>query len=511
MDAHSNLLNDTWPRNYKLTDGSNSYETTESYNFGYGPAPGSKNYGATISELLDRYTSAGDTIAIQGNIDVSQPIVITKELTFDMSNGSLTAVRQLKNNQPFQGNDIIHFKADANIPTFTIRGGMLNTNGNADRAITANSYAIPHSNSRILNLDGTTINSNTNGIYCDDDNSSINLINGATIHLNNSDGYAIGGDFHLLELSGSSTISGTYKNAVKTNESPIDFYMLGNSKITGTATGNVIDIPSASMARVMMYMRGNSFIDVNLSAIKNTDLTVFNIDNSIFYLYDNATISAKIIDATLSTSAEMSAIRATGNSQITLSGANNSVNLSSGDLKGSDVKAYTIFLDKSNLNINAGKISNSSYNAANVKGSITLPKGSGVGIYSYKGGNDVNIVGYVEGGNVSDNRSVGIYLDDSDGTVNIKDNATVSGSVSGVEVKAGTLNVTGGTIKSYTTSEYSVDKTATKGAAIGVTPNSDDSKIDVNFSGATTNGCKAIVVSNPDDVSSTDISVDVTG
>ena len=92
------FLNDTWPRNYKLTDGSNSYETAESYDFGYGPAPGSKNYGATISELLDRYTSAGDTIAIQGNIDVSQPIVITKELTFDMSNGSLTAVRQLKNN-----------------------------------------------------------------------------------------------------------------------------------------------------------------------------------------------------------------------------------------------------------------------------------------------------------------------------------------------------------------------------------------------------------------------------
>ena len=92
------FLNGTWPRNYTLTYGSNSYATSESYSFGYGPAAGYKNYGDTISELLDRYTSAGDTIAIQGNIDVSQPIVITKELTFDMSNGSLTAVRQLKNN-----------------------------------------------------------------------------------------------------------------------------------------------------------------------------------------------------------------------------------------------------------------------------------------------------------------------------------------------------------------------------------------------------------------------------
>ena len=182
-----------------------------------------------------------------------------------------------------------------NIPTITIKGGTLNTNGLVDRAIIIDRYYEPNrdfpayiSHEITLNLDGTTINSTTNGIYSDFGN-TVNLTNGAKININNSDGYAISGAIRV-DLSGDSAISGTYKDAVDMSKYDRKifrtyFSMSDNSKITGTATGNVLEIPAPSQ----ISMSGNASIDVNLSASKNTDLAVVNIYNATLTLNDNAT------------------------------------------------------------------------------------------------------------------------------------------------------------------------------------------------------------------------------
>ena len=532
-------------RKYILRDGTNSYSVSENNT--------DKNY-ADISGLINEHTSAGDTIIIRDDLEISQSIAIEHELTFEID-GSLNATKSSRG-ADFKGSDLIqvqpYYARIYNVPTLTIKGeGTLNTNGLADRAITIHAWNSPiqyyqgrpvmyATTGMTLNLDGVTINANTNGIYSDWKWNDINLTNGAQINLNNSDGYAISGDVGTLNMSGSSIISGNYKNAVNTTTGSYSTHvnMSEFSKITGTATGNVIETPSKST----LNMSGNSAIDVKLS-VDNTDLAIMNADNATITLNDNAKINANITNVTSSTSATISGISATNSSKITLNGSSNSINIASEGLKDSSAKAYAINLNNgSTLDLKAGTVSNTSSNAAKSNSdnlthvaavladnkstvnvtedaNITLPQGYGVGIYSKDGGNTLDISGNVDGGSVSNNQSVGIYLDDSTGTVNIKDGATVSGSVSGVEVKAGTLNVTGGTVKSYTTRYYTVHSATTErdaitiGTAIGVTPNNADSKIDVNFSGGTTSGNKAIVVSNPDrvSVSLSDIAVDVTG
>ncbi len=133
---------------------------------------------------------------------------------------------------------------------------------------------------------------------------------------------------------------------------------------------------------------------------------------------------------------------------------------------------------------------------------------------------EVNINGKVEGttfvlGNLSntDNNIVvnvnsGASLKGKEGialngfaTVNVADNTTIEGTELGIEVRAGNLNVAGGTITS-TATEYTVksngDGSAAKGAAISVAQHTTGLPISTYITGCTLSGVKTISVADPE-------------
>ena len=86
-------------------------------------------------------------------------------------------------------------------------------------------------------------------------------------------------------------------------------------------------------------------------------------------------------------------------------------------------------------------------------------------------------------------------------TLNVKEGATIIGSETGIEVRAGNLNVEGGKITS-TATEYTVKSegsgTTTTGAAIAVAQHTTKLPISTNITGCTLTGVKTISVADPE-------------
>lgn len=112
---------------------------------------------------------------------------------------------------------------------------------------------------------------------------------------------------------------------------------------------------------------------------------------------------------------------------------------------------------------------------------------------------DNNVVVNVNSG-ASLKGNVGIALNGF-ATVNVADNTTIEGTELGIEVRAGNLNVAGGTITS-TATEYTVksngDGSAAKGAAISVAQHTTGLPISTNITGCTLTGVKTISVADPE-------------
>ena len=84
------------------------------------------------------------------------------------------------------------------------------------------------------------------------------------------------------------------------------------------------------------------------------------------------------------------------------------------------------------------------------------------------------------------------------GTYNIEDGATITGTT-GIEVRAGKLNVKGGTITGTAkklTSKANGDGSTTVGAGIAIVQNTTQLPIEVNITGGTITGAEALYVNN---------------
>ena len=122
---------------------------------------------------------------------------------------------------------------------------------------------------------------------------------------------------------------------------------------------------------------------------------------------------------------------------------------------------------------------------------------------------DLTVYGGTIKGNGDD--STGIY-NPQNGTVTIS-GGTIEGANSGLEIRAGSLNVTGGTFK-CTETTYSVtgngNGTTTKGAAIAVAQHTTDQQISASIQGATfdvANTAKKVSVQDPNNMGMDDVTV----
>lgn len=173
--------------------------------------------------------------------------------------------------------------------------------------------------------------------------------------------------------------------------------------------------------------------------------------------------------------------------------------------------------------VNGGPASaEAGYNKFTLAADATITSNWGFILYQGPNGNDaygsvIDINGTVNGtawvmGNIKEGNSVinvnsGAKIEGSVfglnglATLNVKDGATIIGSEAGIEVRAGNLNVEGGTITS-TATEYSVNPngsgTTTTGAAIAIAQHTTGLPINANITGGTLNGIKTISVADPE-------------
>ena len=130
-----------------------------------------------------------------------------------------------------------------------------------------------------------------------------------------------------------------------------------------------------------------------------------------------------------------------------------------------------------------------------------------------EGDSVINVTGTVDATGKSD---VGIALNGK-ATVNVKNGATVksekNGTGTGIEVRAGTLNVTGGTIEGTGTYSFAANDngTSSTGVGIAVAQHTTQNDINVNISDGEIKGTKALALANPQMNTEGELSVAVTG
>ena len=162
------------------------------------------------------------------------------------------------------------------------------------------------------------------------------------------------------------------------------------------------------------------------------------------------------------------------------------------------------------------------YNKFTLAADATITSDWGFILYQGPNGNDaygstIDINGTINGtawvmGNITEGNSVinvnsGAKIDgdvfglNGLATLNVKAGATIIGAETGIEVRAGNLNVEGGTITS-TSTEYKVESngsgTTTYGAAIAVAQHTTGLPINANITGGTLSGLKTISVADPE-------------
>lgn len=118
------------------------------------------------------------------------------------------------------------------------------------------------------------------------------------------------------------------------------------------------------------------------------------------------------------------------------------------------------------------------------------------------GTNEGNIINIYEGAKVK-SETLGIYFP-SDGQLNIQ-GGEITGGITGIEIRAGELNMTGGTVQGNTNGKYPpvIDSTGngsgstTNGADIAVAKHTTDHDLTVNISGGSLAGTTSVYESKP--------------
>lgn len=178
---------------------------------------------------------------------------------------------------------------------------------------------------------------------------------------------------------------------------------------------------------------------------------------------------------------------------------------------GSDRAVITVD-DDSTFTMNGGTINTNAYGAvAWLRATITMNGGeinasTGVSGNGTDGSGNNTQIDLVAG---TINANVGVYHPQIGGVLNIGDDMVINAEQVGVEIRAGELNITGGTIKVNENTAYNVSPngngSTTTGAAVAVAQHTTKRPITVNISGSTLTGPVALSEANPQNNSATDI------
>lgn len=428
--------------------------------------------------------------------------------------------------------------------------GKVTINGGTIDAKKASAIRLFYNNGGVVTVNGGSI-----GHYTDDDNYSymgIQAMAGTNAVINVSGG-TISGMYALYS-------SGTGSSAVTITDGSFDGYVgFGSDGPTnlsisggmfsewvgtwgsqpGFITGGVFaEDPSESVADGYMATANTdpaTMADYPFTVVEDTNEYVAKI-GSTKYLTLEAAIAAVPTDGTATTINLLSDI--TLDDLLVIEGGKNVVlDLGENTLTG-DIDQYNSILEVKNGTLAGtayvnGGTSGTEYNTFTLAADATIDSDYAIILYQSSNntayGSTININGTANGmvwvmGNITEGNSVvnvnsgasitgdvGVALNGY-ATLNVNDGATIVGSESGIEVRAGNLNVIGGTISS-TATEYSVNPsgsgTTTFGAAIAVAQHNTNLAINTTVSGATLSGIKTISVADPQGTGMDNVTVTV--
>lgn len=185
-----------------------------------------------------------------------------------------------------------------------------------------------------------------------------------------------------------------------------------------------------------------------------------------------------------------------------------------------------ISLDNTNLVMNSGKITSTNgsgivgFKDSNVvvnNGTIDAYNFAIAGNGSASGNNEgTNAKFTVNGGRLSAKSGPAIYAPQINGETKIT-GGTLTGAETGIEIRAGKLTITGGTLNGNTElfeSNPNGNGTSTKGSAVAIAQHTTKEPINVSITGGTFNGYAALSITNPQGNSAEDlakITLNVTG
>lgn len=464
----------------------------------------------TYTSLADAFTAAkdGQTITVLTDIDLPSTINVTKQVTLDLNGKTISNTADL-----WVGDNWSFFSVQAN--------GNLTVTGNGTIDAKENDcYTFDVRDGGILTIKDGTFTGNISCVY---------LYNKENIGVSTCN--IEGGRFSIKQLA-NNVQDDKYRYLLNCHDAS---YASNTTKFNVTGGSFVNFNPANNQAEGV----ATNFCAAGYEAVQNGNVwtvqkaPVAKIDNEMYYSLADA-IAAVPTDGTETTITLLADV--TENAVVkdgkkivldlgekTLTGYidqyDGELNVKNGTLAG------TVYVNGGPASAEAG------YNKFTLAADATITADWGFILYQGPNGNDaygsvIDINGTVNGtawvmGNITEGNSVinvnsGAKIEGSVfglnglATLNVKEGATIIGSETGIEVRAGNLNVEGGTITS-TATEYSVNPngsgTTTTGAAIAIAQHTTGLPINANIKGGTLSGPKTISVADPQGLNYTDVVV----
>ncbi len=464
----------------------------------------------TYTTLADAFSAAteGQTITVLTDIDQPSTINVTKQVTLDLNGKTISNTADL-----WVGDNWSFFSVQAN--------GNLTVTGNGTIDAKENDcYTFDVRDGGILTIKDGTFTGNISCVY---------LYNKENIGVSTCN--IEGGRFSIKQLA-NNVQDDKYRYLLNCHDAS---YASNTTKFNVTGGSFVNFNPANNQAEGV----ATNFCAAGYEAVQNDNVwtvqkaPVAKIDDKMYYSLADA-IAAVPTDGTETTITLLADV--TENAVVkdgkkivldlgekTLTGYidqyDGELNVKNGTLAG------TVYVNGGPASAEAG------YNKFTLAADATITADWGFILYQGPNGNDaygsvIDINGTVNGtawvmGNIKEGNSVinvnkGAKIEGSVfglnglATLNVKEGATIIGSETGIEVRAGNLNVEGGTITS-TATEYSVNPngsgTTTTGAAIAIAQHTTGLPINANIKGGTLSGPKTISVADPQGLNYTDVVV----
>lgn len=506
---------------------------TSAQDMGYVAQIGDEQKYNSLAEAFEAATD-GQTITVLTDIDLPSTIAVTKKVTLDLEGKKI-----------FNTSDL-WAKEKGNWSFFSVQaGGNLTVTGNGTIDAKENDcYTFDVRNGGILTIKNGTFKGNISCVY---------LIKEAETGVSTCN--IEGGTFSIKQLA--NTDSDKYRYLLNCHDASYagnmaKFNVTGGSFVNFNPANNLAEGEATNFcaAGYEAVQDGDAWTVQKAPVAKIDDEMYYSLADAFAAATDGATITllkdVELADRLFVNAGATPDYAGTNNRYATTT-ENKSITL---DLNGNNVTSSSnIALAGGSLNIvnkgaadeAHGVISTSasglapievrgtgdltSKRALTIGENVTL-KGSGYGLNIF-GSNDaqkndieVNVNGKVEGtlfvlgnlkntdnnvvvnvnGSVTEATGAGVSLNGF-ATVNVAEKAVVEGNKLGIEVRAGNLNVAGGTITSkaeeYTVSSNGSGSAAT-GAAISVAQHTTGLPINANITGCKLSGVKSISVSDPE-------------